>query len=95
MSAVNSEPGLWARVLELSPVGLRNPPHLVTPTPLGHGGSGGMRGWLAPATSRNLASDFLVICAQTWVSTMRHSKDFSKGRGETGIDADFDSAFCN
>lgn len=42
-------------------MGLRNPPHLVTPTPLGHGGSGGMRGWLAPATSGKLASDFLVL----------------------------------
>lgn len=40
LSAISSAPGLWARVLELSPVGLRNPPHLVTPTPLGHGGLG-------------------------------------------------------
>lgn len=91
-----SVPGLWARVLQLSMVGLRNPLHLSE--------SGTTRtAWVwefgrlwGQATSGNLFHDFLVLpIHRNTFLPWGVVRILQKGKGETDINVDFDFTSCN
>lgn len=45
--------------------------------------------------TQNLSPAFLVLQAQKQDSPARQGEDSSKGKRETGIEVDFDFAFCD
>lgn len=80
LSVIISGPGLWARVMERSLVSPRNPPHLSDSNTTRQDASRRMEDRCVPATPRRLACDFLVLCAQKQVSTMRHGEMLQKAK---------------